>query len=181
VSADNCFSEDRHKHCICSVRSRKFHVVGELVGRDALQYEMAGISVLALVALKRNSQEANPDCEYETKNDYRHSPPCKPHEPVVDVGLTHHGSSYLDEKQNVATEGDARNCGSPTDSRRVSELQLGDSAALYLHDCDRLRLGYARNREADFFFARSRVGFRCRPGGRDDFCIPACLAWRISV
>ena len=53
--------------------------------------------------------------------------------------------------------------------------------AFCLLDCDRLRLAYARNREAHFFPARSRADFRCRPGGRDDLCIPACLAWGISV
>jgi hypothetical protein len=70
---------------------------------------MAGISVLALVAFERNSQDTIPDRDDESQNNYRQSPPCKLHELSVDVGLTHHESSYFDEKRNVATEGVARN------------------------------------------------------------------------
>jgi hypothetical protein len=74
-----------------------------------LQYELARISVLAFVAFERNSQEANPDCNDESKNDCRQSPPCKLHEIPADVGLAHHESSYFDEKRKVATKGGARN------------------------------------------------------------------------
>ena len=83
----------------------------KLVRRDVLQYEMAGISVLALVVFERNSQDTIPDRDDESKNNYRQSPPCKLHEFSVDVGLTHHESSYFDEKRNVATEGGARDFG----------------------------------------------------------------------
>src|SRR4030095_3763056 len=117
----------------------------------------------------------------KTKNDYRQSPPCKPHEAVVDVGLTHHGNFYLDEKRNVATQGRVRKFGSPADSRRLSELELGNTPALYLHGFDRLQLAYARDRDAHFFPARSRVDFRSHPGGRDDLCVSARLAWWIFV
>jgi hypothetical protein len=74
-------------------------------------YPVANISVLALVAFERNTQKTNPDCNDESKNDCRQSPPCKLHELSVDVGLTQHEKSYFDEKRNVATEGGARNFG----------------------------------------------------------------------
>src|SRR6516162_9563435 len=111
VNPGNCLAKNRHDDCVCGRRSGKFHVKREFVRRDALQHELAGISVLAFVALKGNSQETNPDCKNETKNDYRKSPPCKSHEAIVDIGVTHHESSYLDEKRNVATQGGARNFG----------------------------------------------------------------------
>src|SRR5215470_15978719 len=111
VNSPNCLSKKRHNERVRGIRSGKFHVIGELVRWDALQYELAGISVLALVTLQGDFQKTNPDCENETKNDYCQSPPCKPHEAVVDLGLTHHESSYLDEKPNVATKGGARNFG----------------------------------------------------------------------
>jgi hypothetical protein len=82
-----------------------------LVTREALQYEVAGISVLALVAFEGNSSETNPDCNDESKNDCRRSPACKLHELSVDVGLTQHEKSYFDENRNVANEGGARNFG----------------------------------------------------------------------
>jgi hypothetical protein len=74
-----------------------------------LQNELAGISVLALVAFERNSQKPDPDCNDESENDCRQSPPCKLHEVSADVGLARHESSYFDEKRKVATEGSARN------------------------------------------------------------------------
>src|SRR5207248_11656548 len=49
-----------------------------------------------------------PDCNDESENDCRQSPPCKLHEVSADVGLAHHESSYFDEKRNVATEGGTR-------------------------------------------------------------------------
>src|SRR5215831_13631818 len=111
MNAGDCFSENRHKTCIRSVRSGKFHVVGKLVRRDALQYELAGISVLTFIAFERSFQETNPDCNDEAENDYRQSPPCKLHELSAEVGLAHHESSYFDEKRKVATDGGVRNFG----------------------------------------------------------------------
>ena len=105
----NGLSKDRHDERICGISARELHVINKLVRRDTLQYELAGISVLALVAFERNSQETNPDCSDESKNDCRQTPPCKLQELSVDVGLTHYESSYFDEKRNVATEGGARN------------------------------------------------------------------------
>ena len=60
-------------------------------------------------------------------------------------------------------------------------MACGDSPTRCLLARNRLRLAYARNREPHFFLAQSRVDFRCRPGGRDDLCIPSRLAWGISV
>src|SRR5439155_14402394 len=61
------------------------------------------MSVLALVAFERNSQQADPNCNDEGENDCRQSPPCKLHELSVDVGFAHRESSYFDENWNVAT------------------------------------------------------------------------------
>ena len=127
----NGLSEDRHDYGICGIGARKLHVISKLVRRDALQYELAGISVLALVAFERNSQETNPDCNDESKSDYRQGPPCKLHELSVDVGLAHDEKSYFDEKRNVATEAGIRNFSG-------TGLEYGESTALCLPDYDRL-------------------------------------------
>src|SRR6516165_11296597 len=77
--------------------------------------DVCSSDLFALVAFERNCQETNPDCNDESKNDCRQSPPCKLDELSVDVCLTQHESSYFDEKWLVATAGGARNFGSATD------------------------------------------------------------------
>src|SRR5262249_37098655 len=108
MNPSNRLSKERHDHGIGGVSARELHVVGELVRRDTLQYELAGICVFALVAFGRNSQEVDPDCNDQSKHDCRQSPPCKPCEFVVDVGLAHNESSYFDEKRNLATNAGVR-------------------------------------------------------------------------
>jgi hypothetical protein len=103
-----------------------------------LQYELPGIGVLAFVALEWNSQEANPDCNDQSKRDCRQSPPCKPHELVVDLGLAYHESSYFDEKPNLATKASVQNLVRST-------LERGDLAPLSLM-CGALSLAYGSNR-----------------------------------
>jgi hypothetical protein len=91
-----------------------------------LQYQLPGISVLALVAFERNSQETNSDCRDESKSDCRQSPPCNLHELSVDVSLTHHESFYFNEKRNVATKG----AGDISDELRTPEGFRKWSAAI---------------------------------------------------
>jgi hypothetical protein len=90
MNSGDCLSEDRHDHGISSIRSWKLHVVSELVRRDALQYELAGISVLALVALEWNSQKPNSDRDSKAKNDYGQSPPCDSQDFVMAADLVDH-------------------------------------------------------------------------------------------
>ena len=94
--------KERHDQRVGSIRSWKFHVVGKLVRGNALQYELAGISVLAFIAFKWNSKESDPDCDHKAENDYGQSPPGKTQKLVVALNLLNHGSCYSDEKRQVA-------------------------------------------------------------------------------
>ena len=54
--------EDRGVGC---VGPRQLHVVGQLVGRNALQNELTGVGVLALVAFQRHIRETPADYSKE--------------------------------------------------------------------------------------------------------------------
>src|SRR5207245_9398485 len=90
MNPSDCLSEDRHDHSISGISSGKLHVVGKFVWGDALQHELAGISVLAFVALQRNAEESNSDRDSDATNDYPQSPPCHSHHFVMDVALVSH-------------------------------------------------------------------------------------------
>ena len=53
--------EDRDNQRIGGIRSRQLHVVGELIGGNALQDELAGIGVFPLVAFQRHVAQAEAD------------------------------------------------------------------------------------------------------------------------
>src|SRR5208282_3356161 len=67
-------TEQRHDDRIAGIRAGKFHVVGKLAGRDALQHELAGVRVFALVALERKVQKPQPDGGGDDERRY-HEPP----------------------------------------------------------------------------------------------------------
>ena len=90
MNSDDCLSEDRHDHGISGIGSGKLHVVSEFVWGDALQQELAGISVLAFVAFQRNSEQSNSDRDSKAKDDYRQSPPCDSQDFVMTVDLVDH-------------------------------------------------------------------------------------------
>ena len=52
-------AKNRHQECVGGRRAWEFHAVGELVWRDALQEQLAGVGVLALVALQWQAKQAN--------------------------------------------------------------------------------------------------------------------------
>ncbi len=54
------FSEQRHDHGISGVCAGELHVERQLVGRYALQHELAGVRVFALVAFQRKIQQPQP-------------------------------------------------------------------------------------------------------------------------
>ena len=56
MNSGDCLSKDRHDHRVGRISARELHVISELVWRDALQYQLPGISVLAFVALEWNSK-----------------------------------------------------------------------------------------------------------------------------
>ena len=110
MNSKNCLSEDRHDHGISGIRSRKLHVVGEFVWRDALEHELAGIRVFAFVALDRNPQEPNSDCEDEAENDYRQDAPPKTQRFSVDIDPMCHERCSSDGAGRLATEGFLLDC-----------------------------------------------------------------------
>ena len=90
MNPSDCLSEDRHDHSISGISSGKLHVVGKFVWGDALQQELAGISVLAFVAFQRNSEQSNSDRDSKAKDDYRQSPPCDSQDFVMAVDPVDH-------------------------------------------------------------------------------------------
>ena len=90
MNPSDCLSEDRHDHSISGISSGKLHVVDKLVRGDPLQHELAGISVLAFVALEWNSEQSNSDRDSDAKNNYRQSPPCYSQDFVLDAALVSH-------------------------------------------------------------------------------------------
>src|SRR6266705_6615113 len=90
MNSTDRLSEERHDQSVSGIGSGKFHVVGELVWGDTLQHELAGISVLAFVALEWNSEQSNSDRDSDAKSDYRQSPPCHSQGFVMNVALVGH-------------------------------------------------------------------------------------------
>src|SRR6266581_1210879 len=90
MNSTDRLSEERHDQSVSGIGSGKFHVVGELVWGDTLQHELAGISVLAFVALEWNSEQSNSDRDSDAKNNYRQSPPCYSQDFVLDAALVSH-------------------------------------------------------------------------------------------
>ena len=95
MDAGDCLSKDRHDRGISQISPGELHIVGKLVGRDALQNELAGISVLAFVTLEWNSKESNSNRDDKSKNDYRQSPPPKTQELAIDIEFIGHESCFF--------------------------------------------------------------------------------------
>jgi len=53
--------EHREDRGIGGIGPRQLHVVGQLVGRNVLQNELAGVGVLAFVALQRHIEQTPAD------------------------------------------------------------------------------------------------------------------------
>ena len=58
----------REDRGIGRIGSGQLHVVGQLVGRNALQNQLAGVGVLALIAFQRHVQQAPAD-HFKEKDD----------------------------------------------------------------------------------------------------------------
>ena len=61
MNAGYGLAEDGHDYCVRGVSPRKLHIGRDAVWRDTLQDELAGVSVLALIALQRDGEQANAD------------------------------------------------------------------------------------------------------------------------
>src|SRR5690348_1951416 len=103
MDSGNRLAKQRHNHSVSRISARKLHVVGKLVGWNALQNELAGISVFAFVSFERNSKEANSDGSDQAKNDYRQGPPRGRQSFGAVIGLMSHENCYSDGKRTVAT------------------------------------------------------------------------------
>jgi hypothetical protein len=82
----------------------ELQVIGQLVWRDALQHQLAGIRVFAFVALQRNAQKSNPDGNHEAENDYGEDAPAKTQHFAVQLDFMSHESCFSDWKGRLATE-----------------------------------------------------------------------------
>src|SRR6266404_5861853 len=76
MNANDCLPKDRHDQRVGRIGSREFHVVSELVRRDALQHELTGIRIFAFIALQRNTKKPDANNDHKTKNDHREKNPC---------------------------------------------------------------------------------------------------------
>jgi hypothetical protein len=103
MNSDSRLSKHRHDHSVGRISAWEFHVVGELVGWNALQNQLTSISVFAFVTLEWNSKEPNPDANNEPENDYRQNPPPGMQGLGAIVNLMSHKGCYSDEKRKVAT------------------------------------------------------------------------------
>ena len=90
MNANDCLAKERHNQRIGCIGSREFHVVSELVRRDALQHELTSIRILAFIALQRNTEEPDADRDHETKDDHREKNPCRFQNSVAFCGLALH-------------------------------------------------------------------------------------------
>ena len=61
VNARDGLAEDGHDYGVRGVSSRKLHVGRDAVWRDALQNELAGVSILAFIALERDGKQVDAD------------------------------------------------------------------------------------------------------------------------
>src|ERR1041385_5249772 len=100
MNANNCLPKDRHDQGIGCISSREFHVVSELVRRDALQQELTGIRILAFIALQRNTEKPDANSDHETDDDYREKNPCCFESFVASCSLALHRS----EERRVGKE-----------------------------------------------------------------------------
>ena len=76
MNANDCLPKERHDQRIGSIGSREFHVVSELVRRDALQHELTSIGIFAFIALQRNTEKPDANNDHKTEDDYREDNPC---------------------------------------------------------------------------------------------------------
>ncbi len=65
MNSHRSLPEHSHDQCIRYIDSRELDVVHEFVGRNALENEVAGISVLAFITFQGNGQKPDPHRYYE--------------------------------------------------------------------------------------------------------------------
>src|SRR5437667_9343858 len=75
MNGSDCLPKERHDQRVGCIGSGEFHVVSELVRRDALQHELTSIRVFAFIALQRNRKEPDANRDYENEDDYREKNP----------------------------------------------------------------------------------------------------------
>jgi len=131
MNSDDCLSEDRHDHGISGIGSGKLHVVSEFVWGDALQQELAGISVLAFVAFQRNSEQSNSDRDSKAKDDYCQSPPCDSQDFVMAVDLVDHRKAIPVKSSGVQLHDSLRNL-----AKWASLCELNGRTSEHFTACD---------------------------------------------
>jgi hypothetical protein len=118
MNSEDGLSEHRHDQSIGRISAWELHVVSELVRGNALQNELASISVFAFVALEWNSKEPNSDGNNDAEDDYRQKPPTSSQAPAVIVSPMTHKRCYSNEKREVAS----RSFGINADSSNLWEF-----------------------------------------------------------
>ena len=90
MNANDCLPKERHDQRIGRIGSREFHVVSQLVRRDALQHKLTSIRILAFIALQRNTEKPDANNDHQTKDDHREKNPCGFQRSVASCGLALH-------------------------------------------------------------------------------------------
>ena len=63
-----CLAEQRENQRVGHTSAWQFHVVGQLIGRNPLQHELARIGVFAFISLQRNVSQVKPKSAVKGQN-----------------------------------------------------------------------------------------------------------------
>ena len=74
VHAGSRLPKDSHQGCVRDIGPRQFHVVGELVGRHALQDQLSGVGEFAFVALQGEFAKPNTNGDGKNHSNRQQSP-----------------------------------------------------------------------------------------------------------
>src|SRR2546428_9912787 len=101
MNANDCLPKERHDQRIGCISSREFHVVSELVRRDALQHELTGIRILAFIALQRNTEKPDANSDHEYRDDHCEKNPFGFQNSIAFCGLALH--RFFNETHRLQT------------------------------------------------------------------------------
>src|SRR5438105_6563613 len=125
MNSADCLSKDRHDPGIGGISAGELHVVGKLIRRYALQHKLTGISIFAFIALQWNSQQPNPNCDNEDKDDRREKPPCASQYSVAVFDFTCHECWNPCKKWQVANLDSTRAMTRPSMRFRIVSRSAG--------------------------------------------------------
>ena len=69
-------TEKSHDQSVGRINAREFHVVSQLIWRNSLEKKLAGVGILAFVALEWNLEKTNPTPITVISTEHENYPPC---------------------------------------------------------------------------------------------------------